>query len=395
MKLHKFSSIVLIFSILIIFGCGENKRDYDIKDSDTSSTKTNESKFSAEMTAGIDSVLNQAMLNDSIPGISGGIWIKDKGSTTFNKGVSDLSTQKPRELTDYIRIGSITKTFIGTVFLQLCDEGKIALNDKLDKYYPQVPNAKDITMRELLNMTSGLQDYLNAPELDNAFFYERLKEYTDDEILNIAIKLPPMFPPGEPGKYHYSNTNYLLLGMIIDKVTNGKWQNEIVNRIIKKLGLKNTIVPVTPDMPEPYCHGYMKDSTGKVEDATKISPTITGAAGCMISTIGDLTVYVKALDSGELLSDTMQAERLKTIPTGTAPFLGYGLAILKIGSFYGHNGGITGFNTSMYYSPELDAMFILNVNMFGPTGGVADRIFSSLAEVIYPGQMPWDKKKAN
>lgn len=170
MKLHKFSSIVLIFSILIIFGCGENKRDYDIKDSDTSSTKTNESKFSAEITAGIDSVLNQAMLNDSIPGISGGIWIKDKGSTTFNKGVSDLSTQKPRELTDYIRIGSITKTFIGTVFLQLCDEGKIALNDKLDKYYPQVPNAKDITMRELLNMTSGLQDYLNSLNWTTHFF---------------------------------------------------------------------------------------------------------------------------------------------------------------------------------------------------------------------------------
>jgi D-alanyl-D-alanine carboxypeptidase len=240
-------------------------------------------------------------------------------------------------------------------------------------------------------MTSGLQDFLNVPELDSAFFYNRTRTFTDEQILALAMTLPPLFEPGEPGKYHYSNTNYLLLGMIINKVTGNPWQGEITNRVINKLNLSQTVVPSVSDIQEPFCNGYMKGSDGKVINVTEFNPSITGAAGCMISTIEDLRTYSRALADGILLSDSMEAERLKTVPTGTKDFLNYGLGILSIGSFYGHNGGITGFNTSMYYSPKLDAMFVLNVNMFGPTGGVSDKIFADLSNAIYPGEMPWGK----
>jgi D-alanyl-D-alanine carboxypeptidase len=387
----RFLFSVLLLPIILFTGCGE-KKETDSKQTDPLSTKQEGGQFPDETLAKIDSVLNQAMLEDSIPGIMGGIWIKGKGSTIFKKGVADLSDQRERHIKDHIRVGSITKTFTATVFLQLCDEGKVALNDRLDKYFPQVTNAKDIDMRMLMNMTSGLQDYLNVPELDDAFFYNRMKKYTDEQILELAMTLPPMFPPGEPGKYHYSNTNYLLLGMIIDKVTGNKWQDEVTERIINRLGLKETLVPDSPLMRAPFCNGYMKDSTGKVINVTAIGPSITGAAGNMVSTIEDLNAYARALVDGTMLSDSMQAERLKTVPIVTRNFLHYGLGIAVVGKFYGHNGGITGFNTSMYYSPELDAMFVLNVNMFGPTGGVSDKIFISLSEVIYPGEMPWEKK---
>ena len=387
--------LILGITLLLFTGCAEEKKEPETtnteKQPDALSMKLSDKEFSKEISDQIDSVLNKAMLDDSIPGIMGGIWVQDMGSKIFKKGMANLEDKTERHIKDHYRIGSITKTFLATLFLQLCDEGKISLNDKLDKYYPEVPNAKEITMRQLLDMTSGLQDYLNEPELENAFFYDRLKKFTDEEILELAIKLPPMFPPGKEGEYHYSNTNYLLLGMIINKVTNSTWQMEITNRIINKLVLSQTFVPSTTGMPDPYCHGYMKDS-GKVVDVTEIDPTITGAAGCMVSTLEDLRTYVQALVNGTMLSDTMQAERMKFVPTNNLDFMGYGLGILKIGDFYGHNGGITGFNTSMYYSPKLKAIFILNVNMFGPTGGVSDKIFASLSEVVFPGQMPWEKK---
>lgn len=381
----------LFLSVILFISCGE-KKEPDSKKTNTLSTKQEGQQFPAETIAKMDSALNQAMLDDSIPGIIGGIWIPGKGEYTFSKGVSELGTNTPRSMDQHIRIGSITKTFTATVFLQLCDEGKVALNDRLDKYFPQVPNAKDITMRMLLDMTSGLGDFLDAPALDSAFFHQTSRKFTDEEILELSIKLPPVFSPGEADKWNYSNINYLLLGMIIKKVTNNPWEKEITDRIINKLGLKHTMVPESPDMPAPFCHGYMKNDSGKVIDVTVMEPSITGAAGCMVSTIGDLREWARVLASGTLLSDSMQAERLKTVPTEVKGFLSYGLGILGIGKFYGHNGGITGFNTSMYYSPELDAMFVLNVNMFGPTGGVSDKIFISLSEIVYPGEMPWEKK---
>jgi D-alanyl-D-alanine carboxypeptidase len=380
-----FAVLLLIYSA----GCGE-KKDTGDKDTDTLSVKGTASQFPGETIARLDSVLNHAMLEDSIPGVAGGIWIPGKGEWTFTKGVSNIETKSERNLDDIIRIGSITKTFTATVILQLCDEGKIALNDTLDRYFPDAPNSVDITLRMLLDMTSGLRDYLDAPEIENAFFNDRTRKFTDEEIYEIAIKLPTVFKPGEPGQWNYSNTNYLILGMIIKNVTGNSWQDEITTRIINKLGLKNTAVPLSADMPSPYCNGYMKDSvTGEIIDVTVIDPSITGAAGCMISNTGDLRIWVKALSDGTLLSDTMQTERMKLVPTYKMEFMKYGLGILDIAGFTGHNGGITGFNTSMYYWKERDAMFIVNVNMFGPQGGVSDKIFSGLSKVIYNEEVPW------
>jgi len=388
----KFLKVLLILTIISFYGCGEKTDVTTGKDTTkTTGTQSTGEQFPDETIKRLDSVLNHAMMTDSIPGIIGGIWIPGKGEYTFSKGTSELGKDNPRTMDQSIRIGSITKTFTATVFLQLCDEGKVALNDKLDKYFPQVPNAKDITMRMLLDMTSGLGDFLDAPVLDSAFFHvgNGDRKFTDEQILEISIKLPPVFSPGEQGKWNYSNINYLLLGMIIKKVTNNSWESEITERIIKKLNLTNTEVRTSPNMPSPHAHGYMRDtSTGEVKDVTIMEPSITGSAGCMISNINDLTIWSKALSDGTLLSDTMQAERMKLVPTYVMDFMKYGLGILDFVGFSGHNGGITGFNTSMYYNEEKNALFILNVNMFGRQGGVSDKIFTGLAKVIYP-DMPW------
>lgn len=373
----------VFFSTLIFSACGE-KNDVTTNKKDSTGITTETGKqFSPEIIAKLDSILNAAMINDSIPSVTGGIWIPSMGEYTFAKGVSNRETGAERNLTDHFRIGSVTKTFTATVVLMLCDEGKLTLNDKLDKYFPETPNAKDITIRMLLDMTSGLGDYLQAKEIDDKLSDSLTVKFTDEELYSIAIKQPVEFLPGEKGKWKYSNTNYFILGMLIHKITGNEWYKEVTTRIIDKLGMKNTLCPTTPEIPAPFTSGYIRDSTGKVMNVTEVDPSFTGSAGNMISNIPDLQIWAKALTEGTLLSDTMQAERVKFVPTFVTDKLSYGLGMLNVDGFWGHNGGIPGFNTSMYRSLEKDALFIISVNMY-LDGGASDKIYTQLVKAIYP-----------
>lgn len=381
----KFSFSLLFIFIVFIIGCSKNK-ETDSKPTDSLSIKQDTAQFPPETIAKLDSVLNSFMQNTGIPGIAGGIWIPGKGEYIFTKGVSELGTNNPRTLDQHIRIGSITKTFVSTVILQLCDEGKMSLDDKLSKFYPDYPNSDRVDMRMLMNMTTGLKDYLELPGPDSAFYYIRDTKFTNDELYNMTVDLQPLFAPGEKGKWDYSNTNYFLLGLIIEKVTGNSWQDEITNRLIKKLDLKNTFVPSTPEMPSPYAHGYMKNqNTGEAINVTLLEPSMGGPAGNMISNINDLKIWGRALGTGVLLSDSMQAERMKFFAGfPEASNLSYGLGILNVDGFIGHDGSIPGYHTSVYYSNEHNALIIVSVNEFGKPGGEADRIFTGLIKVLYP-----------
>lgn len=325
---------------------------------------------------------------NNVPGIAVGIWTPE---FTYKKvvGNADLKKHVERKIDDKIRIGSITKTFVGTVILQLADEGKLNIDDKLDKYYPLYPNASNITIRQMLDMTSGIPDYLNDPLIDQSFLYYRTNKFTPPEIYEATIGLTPTFAPG--AGWNYSNGNYNILGMMIEKLTGNKIEDEINKRIIQPLNLTNTSFPVIAEMEGQYSNGYSKDTlTGGFIDVTVMDPSITWAAGAMVSNIDDLRTYALALAKGDLLSKKMQEERLKFVKTGVADFLKYGLAIFSVGGFIGHNGGITGYNTFMGYHPEYDALFILSVNEFGKNGGVVDNVFMDLAKIVYPDKKLFD-----
>ncbi len=330
----------------------------------------------------IDHSVDSLLILYKVPGIAFEINTPEF-SYANTAGLGDIKTGVKRNLNDKIRIGSITKTFVATVILQLTDEGKLKIDDKLSVYYPDYPNSENITLRQVLDMTSGIPDYIDDSAVTKSFFYDRMDKYTPEEIYEITKKMKPYFPPGTA--WHYSNGNYNILGMLIEKITGNKIKDEIENRIIKPLGLKNTSFPLTPYMDGQYSHGYMKNnSTGETTDVTVIDPSITWAAGEMISDFDDLKIYSEALVNGSMLSKAAQAERLKFVKTGVVAFLEYGLGIAKVGGFIGHNGGITGYNTSMYIHPELKAQIIVSVNEFGEDGGVSDKIFSAIADKIYP-----------
>ena len=332
--------------------------------------------------AKLDEAIDSFYVTDSLPGIT--VEIMTPGFNYIKAvGKADLITGSDRKIEDKIRIGSITKTFVATVILQLTDEGKTGLDDNLSKYFPDYPNASDITIRQMLDMTSGIPDYVEDSVVLKSFVYSRLDKYTPLELFDITKAMNPDFPPGTGWKY--SNGNYNILGMIIEKITGNKIGDEISKRIIIPLGLTSTSYPDSPYMEGQYSHGYMKDpETGKILDVTVMDPSITWAAGCMISNLPDLKIYAEALAKGSMISSESQKERLKLINTGVSKFVSYGLGIFSLEGFLGHNGGITGYNTTMCYNPELDALILVSVNEYGEEGGKSDAVFVKLAEILYP-----------
>ena len=176
---------------------------------------------------------------EPIPGAVIGVWIPGKAPFLKGIGLSDISPAKPMAIDDKFRVGSNTKTFVVTVLLQLVDEKKLSLDDTISKFNlgVTVPNADKITVRQLCRMESGLPDVYNVPEMDKIDITVNSK-FTAKQLVDIAGKQPPLFAPG--AKWNYSNTNYLLLGMIIEKVSGHTVADEIKNRLLIPLELKNT-----------------------------------------------------------------------------------------------------------------------------------------------------------
>ncbi|MEV3858833.1 serine hydrolase domain-containing protein [Streptomyces sp. NPDC050095] len=304
-----------------------------------------------------------AAVKAGVPGVAA--QVKDGISVwPGTSGVGNLQTRQPRSAFDRYRIGSMTKTFVATVLLQLEAEGKIDLDDPVETWLPGVVqgNGNDgrlVSVRQLLDHTSGLFNYVMDPEfLENGFtekFLEhRYDTYTPEQLVAMAVRHQPLFAPG--AGWSYSNTNYVLAGMIVEKVTGRSYADEIDRRIVKPLGLYGTSVPRTnSSLPQPSSRAYSKLSLqpqpgGQVYDVTELNPSAAGSAGAMISESGDLNRFYSALLGGKLLPARQLAEMKTTVavpPGSGAPFTGYGLGLMKFDlscgtSVWGHGGNIQG-----------------------------------------------------
>jgi D-alanyl-D-alanine carboxypeptidase len=249
---------------------------------------------------------------------------------------------------------------VSTVLLQLEAEGRLSLDDKVDKWLPGVVrgNGHDgskITLRQLLNHTSGIFNYTADEEfgrkyfLKDGFFKHRYDTVTPEQVVGIAMSHKPDFAPGT--SWNYSNTNFTLAGMVIEKATGNSYGDEIRHRITEPLGLHATSVPGTnPKVPQPSSRAYGKlaeTTTGPTYDVTELNPSAAGAAGGMISDSGDLNRFYSALLHGKLLPKAQLAEMKQTVKTGEAPGTEYGLGLMKNKlscgvTVWGHGGGIHG-----------------------------------------------------
>ncbi|WP_372411638.1 serine hydrolase domain-containing protein [Streptomyces luteireticuli] len=287
---------------------------------------------------------------DGLPAALASVTGRDGRTRSYTAGVGDLATGAGVPVDGQVRIGSNTKTFTAVVVLQLVGEGKVRLDAPVDTYLPGLVRGKRIdgrriTVRQLLQHTSGLPNYSDKAELQPRYYAPR-------DLLDIALRYKADFAPGK--KWAYSNTNYVLAGLIVEKVTGRALAAEVDRRIVQRLGLRHTSFPAPGDVTlrEPHPHGYYRESEGgPLVDVTEWDPSWGWAAGQMISTNSDLDRFFTALLAGRLLPAAQLAQMRTTVPAeDLGPGARYGLGIVSRplscgGVYWGHGGSMTGYET--------------------------------------------------
>jgi len=329
-----------------------------------------------------------------VPAVLVGVWDGSGNSYIHAFGDADIATHRALTPQDHFRIGSNTKTFVISVLLQLVDEGKLSLDDPLSKFSlgVTVPNAEHITVREMCQMRSGLFEAFDSPEFEHMHLKPDMV-FDPRTVIGWAAKQKPYFPPGTG--YRYSNTNYLLLGLIIEKVTGHSVGDEIRNRLIKPFSLTHTSYPDSQAMPEPWAHGYGLDANRRWEDVSGTIPvSLMGAAGEMISDMQDMKRWVKLYVTGKTNGPETQRARMMCVPIGEGN-LAFGLGIGCSVGWYGYTGGLPGYNTANYYFPAQDITVVAWVTLQAdrPAPGVANAIFRDIARIMTPGHDPFEGTK--
>ncbi|MEU9864982.1 serine hydrolase domain-containing protein [Streptomyces sp. NPDC047971] len=297
---------------------------------------------------------------------------------------------------DRYRVGSITKTFVATVLLQLQAEGRLDLDDPVEKWLPGVVrgnghDGRKTTVRQLLNHTSGIYSVTSDPGFQQKvfgpdFLKHRYDTWTPEQLVAIAMTHAPDFAPGTA--WNYSNTNYVLAGMVIEKVTGRPYGKEVERRIVKPLKLRATSVPgTTVTMPKPSSRAFSKlsfdENATTVHDVTELNPTIAGAAGEMISDSNDLQTFYRALLKGKLLPRAEMREMTTAVPVSAeAPEFSYGLGLMRQKlscgkEVWGHGGGIHGSSSEAVATRNGEHSLAMNFNAdwTGDSGAVVEAEF--------------------
>jgi D-alanyl-D-alanine carboxypeptidase len=315
-----------------------------------------------------------------------------QGDFTTAVGTTQQGAEVPPGAETHVRIASVTKTMTSAVVVLLAQEGKLQFGDPVSKYVPDVPNGDNITVGELLTMRSGLYGYTNDPGFAKTLDADPAKVWTPQEVLAIAFRHPPEFPPGTA--YDYSNTNYALLGLIVEKVDGTPLDQAFRDRLSGPLGLTQTTLPATTDtsIPDPYSHGYMyggstyalvdseyppdlqaaaRAGTLQPVDYTNQNSSYAWAAGGVISTVDDLATWIRGLVGGRVFDAEFQRQWLDSPQPAdpaatTAPAYGYGIerqTFAPNATMYFHFGEMPGFNSFAGYDPGNDVTVVIWSNL--------------------------------
>ena len=334
---------------------------------------TSSAGFDEATTASFQQVLDDTRATAGFPGVIAlvsspqGTWIGTSGTT--GEGLDAVPTP-----TDHTRVGSLTKTMTATVILQLSEEGKLNLSDPIGKYVPGMPNGDTATIQQLAEMTSGIAPYTTSEVFQQQLFADPLKVWTPEELVAFEQGQSAEFAPGEG--WQYSNTNYVLLGMVIEQVTGQSIADVFSERLFGPLGMTDTVFPGSSNaIADPHLRGLTEQGqdNGATADATDWNPSEAYTAGEVISTLADLEIWAHAMFTGEgiLKPETQQFRRdsiNRTIPPNTAA-AGYGFGIGDMGGWWGHDGQIPGYTTAVMHNYDLDTTIIVLVNSDIPLPG--------------------------
>jgi len=350
-------ALVLMLGIALLFaGCipgeqGEKDSEIDEEKEEGATEEEKEGEDKMELCKQLDSYLYSL---ESENKFMGSVTITENGNQVYNKtfGYIDVANKLPAEIDTKYRIGSITKMFTSVMVLQLIEEDRLTFNTKLSTFYPDIPNAKKITMRHLLSHRSGLFNLTDDPWHRTVFTEHRTKE----ENIEVIKSYDPVFEPGE--KAQYCNTGYILLGYIIEDVTGKDYNTNLQERICKKIGLEATYygAKINPDNKESYPYLFEPGTGWKLAPEPDLS--IPHGAGAIVSNTNELTIFINALFNNELIGKTFLEEMIKIED-------GEGMGIKKLPytkDGYAHPGTMPGFSSLLGYLPDDDVAFAICTN---------------------------------
>ena len=304
----------------------------------------------------------------------------------ITSGYGNLAKSTPMRVKDRFRVASLTKTFLATVVLQLVGERKLALDDTVERWLPgRIPNGDAISVRQLLNHTSGIYDAVEDPEILAPYLAGDLTHFTaPDEVVNVAAAHGPLFPPGS--NWSYSNTNYFVLGMIVEAATGNTIGSELRHRIFRPLGLGHTTFPSSPRIAGHHAHGYFLFGEPPLVDVTVFSPSLFWAGGAIVSNAADSARFYRALLRGRLLGPALLEAMLTIDPVAMDPSgsgSGFALGLQKEGRFpcgeaWGHTGELPGYEAYAWNSRNGDRQVVVLIN----TSGLAEPARQALNNLL-------------
>ena len=415
---HRFGSagIAMACAAFVVAGCSSTSTS---ESPTTTMTTTRSAPISPALNpideAALQTVVENATKRLGVPGAVVAIRTP-QGSYTAAVGTTELGRQTPPDVNTHFRIASNTKTMTAALVVLLAQDGKLKFSDPVSDFVPDVPNGSNITVADLLKMRSGLYNYTSAPELSATLDADPTKAWTPQEGLAIVFARPPNAPPNTT--YEYDNTNYLLLGLVVEKAGGRPLGDQMRDRLFTPLGLGQTSLPAIDDtsMPTPYSRGYMYGGSafamvddlypadmkaagqaGTLEptDYTNQNPSYAHAAGGAISTANNLETWIRALVSGKVFNadfhrqwlDSLQAEDPEN-PGGQS--YGYGITYQRFSptaAMHYHGGEMPGFNSFMGYDTENDVSLVIwtNLTISLDDQTTAQALLPTMLDEIYAG----------
>jgi D-alanyl-D-alanine carboxypeptidase len=336
----------------------------------------------------VDGAVEHVLSENPIPGAIVGIWQRGRKPYVHTFGVRSTETKKPMSPDLHMRIGSETKTFTATAVLQQVDRGTVGLDDPISRYVAGVPNGDGITIRELLEMRSGLTSYTTVDAWANQFLAHPRAAWEPMQLLQYGFDQPPLFAPGTD--YNYSNSNYVLLGLVVEAVTGQDIGDYIAKNILKRSRMTQTLLPSGPKFPAPHADGITNQTlSGRVATTTHWNPSWAWSAGAMISTLADLHRWARIVATGQLLSPATQAQRTQFIPIPGVPSAAYGLGLVDIDGWIGHNGSLPGYESVTVHLPSrhLTMVVLINSDITTPTNEPSTLVGQAITKVISPAHI--------
>ncbi len=382
--------LIAVLLLTVLSGCSGSDDTPQQTTEDTQAANSEGTHLSADNIQKANDLIAQEMKDKNLPGVVVGVWTPDEGEYVTAQGTANLDTERSREPEDPFRIASITKTFTGTAILQLVDEGRLSKSDKLSTWYPDFPNADEITVDDLLRMRSGMVDPYASNDFLQDYYDNPEANITPEDMIEAATARADEFETPDQ-KTEYNNLNFVLLGEIVGKVSGNDLGVQISQGIFDPLGMENSLYATNDQLPGELRGYALNSETEEFEDKTVLNPAVPGAAGAIVSDISDMRTYSRALCTGEFLEPETQAVRLEAQQMNGEPaFIQYGEGILQLGKFCGHNGTIFGFSSEMFYLPEEDAVILVNVNRLDEDDqSKSTDLFLAIAKTFFPEYVDW------